>query len=71
MLGPNGGIGRRDGFKIRFLTECRFKSGFGYHTYFYNYMYLTIVEQKMALSAYIYLRIYSVFKIDLEVHNIF
>ena len=39
MLGPNGGIGRRDGFKIRFLTECRFKSGFGYHTYFSNYIY--------------------------------
>lgn len=28
--GPLGGIGRRDGLKIRFLRECRFESGSGH-----------------------------------------
>ena len=28
---PSGGIGRRAGFKIPFLRECRFDSGGGHH----------------------------------------
>ncbi len=32
--GPCGGIGRRDGFKIRFLRKCQFESGQGHHFFF-------------------------------------
>ena len=31
ISGLCGGIGRRDGFKIRFLRKCRFESGQRYH----------------------------------------